>query len=294
MTPALALAAKLAVLGGLVAVGASAAAIAPTVPVASAAPGVWLDAPATASVLPIGTVTVLAHSTGTSSTDSAELEVDGHFVRNASSTAQTGTLTLLSFDWTAKVGTHHLVVSVAGLASAPRTVIVLAVSEGTSSSPVITPTSSTHPSPSSSRTAPAPSSPTPTSTTSTSHSRPPPSTSHHTTPPASPTHSTTAPPLKPTVGTPTASNSVSWCDGSATITVTATGASAVSIQVSPGGPKLTATRSGNTWTAHVDTSELPPADFDHVFEYSLVATATGPGGTVHSSAGALTMTNCKP
>ena len=51
---------------------------------------------------------------------------------------------------------------------------------------------------------------------------------------------------------------VSWCGGSATISVTATNATAVSIQVSPGGPKLTATRSGTTWSVQVTMSE-PPA-----------------------------------
>jgi flagellar hook-length control protein FliK len=309
MSLAFAMTAKLAVVGGLVAVGVGAAAIAPTVPVASAAPGVWIDAPAVDTLLPIGQVTVEAHSTGTSNA-SAELAVDGQFVRNASTTAQTGTLTLVTFDWTATAGSHQLVVSVGSVSSAPRTVLVFAVAEPTTTAPVITPKPPKPPTPSKSSSSQPTTTPsatssnatssnatsstsTPTSPHTTPTSQAATSSSPRTSPPTSPSRSST-PPQAPTVSTPKASNHLSWCDGSATITVTTTGATAVSIQVSPGGPKLTATGSGGSWSVLVNTAELPQGDFDQRGEYSLIATATGPGGTVTSATGTLTMDNCKP
>jgi len=273
MSIAIAVTARAAGVAALAGAGIVATIVGLGIPIAPTGPGAWIDAPAAGLVIAPGHRTVLAHASAMPGAPDADLLVDGHKVATAVGTKSSdGTLALFDFDWTAPAGKHEISIRTStGIDSSVRTVFV---TTGLIQAPTAAPTPTSSPSVSASPSAPpvtaAPSPP--------PRPAPPP-------PPA---------PTPPQVGVPTAAAHVSWCGGVTTVSATATNATSVTIAVSPGGPTRTAANASGTWTIQVHSGDLPAGDFDTRDSYTLTATATGPGGTVQSSGGTLTMDDCKP
>lgn len=254
---------------------------------------VWVDNPLQGATVEPGVVAVTAHASAKDAVQDLVLLVDGAQAAKDSTLERNGLLSLGSFDWQASPGKHALVVRAGSTSSDVVTVYVAARGNAPvpTKAPVATPsaTPSLTPSPTASPTA----SPTPSPTAS-----PRPVT---TTAPPTPTKSPTPKPSPPVYASGSiqySHNNLYWdtnsggnpCPQPHTVVATVTVTNATSVSIRVGDHAFPASRSGTTWSATIDTSQISGAHNQTNLPVKVLT--QGPGGSASSDAGTVPVYSC--